>query len=211
MRQLLAPSPVMARRVTVPLWSLVLIGAFGLLGLSYVWYRGKSASELQEQMRQIELKSHQLSMQLEAQQARNETYGVETVQVQQNLKLLQSELNRLRAKVKLPPVKLIPAAPVSVPPKAEPTTKAPKGAGEPVDPGDLLLSLRSQMGNFSAELEYTADTIYNPLPSEPVRIAQPRPVVQVEKPNIQILKDTKYQKHKSFTENMSVSKLDRLG
>ncbi len=183
----LAPSPVMARDVSVPLWVLVLACALALLGISYVWYRGNSQRDLQEQMRQLELKAHGLTLELEAAQARNEIYGVETVQVQQNLKLLESELNRLRGKVKLPPVKLVPSAPASQPPRIDPNTKpGPKGAGEPVDPGDLLLSLRGQMGNFSAELEYTADTIYNPLPNEPVRIVRPRPQARIEKPKIQL-------------------------
>lgn len=185
MRGVAPSTPVMARGVTVPMWGMVLFAALSLLGISYIWYRGNSLHEVQEQMRQLELRSQQLSLELEAQKARNETYGVETVEVQQNLKLLESELNRLRAKVKLPPVKLVPTSPASQPPKAEPTKPGPKGAGEPVDPGDLLLSLRSQMGNFSAELEYTANTIYNPLPSEPVRIARAQQI-EVQKPNLKL-------------------------
>jgi murein DD-endopeptidase MepM/ murein hydrolase activator NlpD len=135
-----------------------------LLGLSYVWYRGNTQTQMQMQIKELELQAKTLQFKLEAEQARSDTYSVEAVQMQQDLKVLESELNRLRVKVKLPPVRLVPNIPKSQPqqqPKADPSN--PRGAGEPVDLGDLLLSLRSQMGNFSTELELVADTIATPL------------------------------------------------
>lgn len=150
------------------MWTVVIGGSLLLLGLSYVWYRGNTQAQMEAQIRELELQAKSLQFKLEAEQARSDAYSVEAVQVQQDLKVLESELNRLRSKVKLPPVRLTPNIPNAQPgvqpgvqPKADPSS--PRGAGEPVDLGDLLLSLRSQLGNFSAELEVVADTIATPL------------------------------------------------
>lgn len=153
--------------LTLPLWlvGMVLAVMVGVvLGLSL---RLIGLRETQGQLRGLELQARKLQLELEAEKSKSETYGLEGVQLQQNLKLLESEINRLRAKVKLPPVQLVPL-PASPPPKSD---KAPKGAGQPIDVGALLLSLRSQMDNFSAELEDTAYSIENPLPNDPA----PRP------------------------------------
>ncbi|GIW27330.1 MAG: peptidase M23 [Meiothermus sp.] len=157
--------------LTVPLWMVavlpVLLIALVLLGWS------QSAGN-RNQLAQLEAQARKLSLELEAEKSRNEAYSIEAVQLQQSLKVLESEINRLRARAGLPKVRLVPepVQPTRVPGPASPTTppkpeNPPRGAGEPIELGNLLLSLRSQVGNFAAELEATAVALHNPLPPDP--------------------------------------------
>jgi len=163
----------MARTVTldVPLWLLVVLPLLLLLGLAFLWQQTAAATGLQRQIGELELQAKKMSLELQAQKSQKDAYTVEAVQLQQNLKVLEGEINRLRKKAGLPAAKLV-TDPVSTPPTPEDKNK-PKGAGVALDLGDLLLSLRSQMGNFSAELEATEERLDNPLNDKPRLAARP--------------------------------------
>lgn len=176
-----APHPLSSSvNLNVPLWVVavlpLLLIALVLLGWS------KSANE-HSQLAQLETQSRKLRLELEAEKSRNEAYSIEAVQLQQSLKVLESEINRLRAKAGLPKLRLPePAQPNPVPRP----DGAPRGAGEPIDLGNLLLSLRSQMENFSAELEATALALNNPLPPDPRPgriVRRSLPATQTRTPN----------------------------
>lgn len=174
--------------LTVPLWVVALLPVLLVATVLFLWNRSSSN---RSQLAQLEAQARKLSLELEAEKSRNEAYGIEAVQLQQNLKVLESEINRLRSKAGLPKVRLVPepVQPTPVPGPASPTTppkpeNPPRGAGEPIELGNLLLSLRSQVGNFAAELEATAVALNNPLPPDPrpgrvVRRPPPPPPTRV--------------------------------
>ncbi|MER3553241.1 MAG: peptidase M23 [Meiothermus sp.] len=160
------PNP--SQTVRVPLWTVVALPLIFLVMLALVSRYGTGPQSQQERLKTLEAQAKTLTLELEAERTRTQTYSNEAVQLQQDLTVLEREINRLREKTGLPKVNLVPAAPAQ-PPQAAP---GPKGAGEPVDTGDLLLSLRAQMGNFALSLEDTAGAIENPLPKDPT--PQPR-------------------------------------
>lgn len=162
----------------VPLWVVALLPVL-LVGLVLLGW-SKSSLERQ-QLARLEAQAYKLSLELEAEKSRNEAYGIETVQLQQSLKVLESEINRLRAKAGLPKLHL--PAPAQLNPVPRPDG-APRGAGEPIDLGGLLLSLRSQVEGFAAELEATAVALNNPLPPDPRpgRVLR-RPALQASPPS----------------------------
>ncbi|KIQ53738.1 peptidase M23, partial [Meiothermus taiwanensis] len=142
--------------LTVPLW---LVAALPVLLVLLVLLGWSQSSLERQQLAQLEARAYKLSLELEAEKSRNEAYGIEAVQLQQSLKVLEAEINRLRAKAGLPRLRLPePAQPNPVPRP----DGAPRGAGEPIDLGNLLLSLRSQVEGFAAELEATALALNNP-------------------------------------------------
>lgn len=157
--------------LTVPLWVVALLPVLLIAAVLFLWDRSSSD---RDQLAQLETQARKLSLELEAEKSRNEAYSIEAVQLQQSLKVLESEINRLRTKAGLPKIRLVPepiqpnqvpgSALPAAPPKPE---NPPRGAGEPIELGNLLLSLRSQVGNFAAELEATAVALNNPLPPDP--------------------------------------------
>ena len=148
--------------LTAPLWLAaalpVLLVALVVLG----WFRGFST---RQQLAQLEAQVYKLSLQLEAEKSRSEAYSIEALQLQQSLGVLETEINRLRAKIGLPRIRLVPEP--SQPDPIPGSVGAPRGAGEPIDLGSLLLSLRSQVSIFAAELEATALALNNPPPPDP--------------------------------------------
>lgn len=157
-----APRPLTSSvTLRVPLW---VVAALPVLLVGLVLLGWSKSSLERQQMARLEAQAYKLSLELEAEKSRNEAYGIEAVQLQQSLKVLESEINRLRAKAGLPKLHLpAPAQPNPVPRP----DGAPRGAGEPIDLGGLLLSLRSQVEGFAAELEATAVALNNPLPPDP--------------------------------------------
>lgn len=149
--------------LTVPLWGVALLPILLIAAVIFLWERSSSG---REQLARLEAQAHKLTLELEAEKSRNEAYSSEAVQLQQSLKVLEAEINRLRVKAGLPRVRLIPepVQPNQAPPKPD---NAPRGAGEPIELGNLLLSLRSQVEGFAAELEATALALNNPLPPDP--------------------------------------------
>jgi len=168
--------------LTVPLWVVALLPVLVIALVLFLWDRSSS-----ERMRlaQLETQARKLTFELEVEKSRNQTYSVEAVQLQQSLKLLETEINRLRAEAGLPKIRLVPepTQPNQAPGSALPTAPVrpenpPRGAGQPIELGNLLLSLRSQVGNFAVELEATAIALNNPLPPDPspgriIRRSQP--------------------------------------
>jgi murein DD-endopeptidase MepM/ murein hydrolase activator NlpD len=158
-----APHPLASSvTLTVPLW---LVAVLPILLVAVVLLGWVKSSSQREQLAQLEAQARKLSLELEAEKSRNEAYSIEAVQLQQSLTVLEAEINRLRVKAGLPRIRLVPE-----PSQSNPVPKpigAPRGAGEPIDPGSLLLSLRSQVGNFAAELEATALALNNPPPPDP--------------------------------------------
>lgn len=149
--------------LTVPLWAVALLPVLLIAAVLFWWDR--SSSERQ-QLARLETQARKLTLELEAEKSRSEAYSIEAIQLQQSLKVLEAEINRLRVKAGLPKVRLVPEPiqPNQAPPKTE---NPPRGAGEPIELGELLLSLRSQVGSFAAELEATAIALNNPLPPDP--------------------------------------------
>ncbi|GIW34529.1 M23 family metallopeptidase [Meiothermus sp.] len=149
--------------LTVPLWGVALLPVLLIAAVLFLWERSSSG---REQLARLEAQSRKLTLELEAEKSRNEAYSTEAVQLQQSLQVLEAEINRLRVKAGLPRVRLVPepVQPNQPPPRPE---NAPRGAGEPIELGELLLSLRSQVEGFAAELEATALALNNPLPPDP--------------------------------------------
>ncbi|MBO1438025.1 M23 family metallopeptidase [Meiothermus sp. CFH 77666] len=149
--------------LTVPLWVVAMLPVLLIAAVLFWWDR--SFSE-RTRLAALETQARKLSLELEAEKSRNEAYSIEAVQLQQSLKVLEAEINRLRVKAGLPRIRLVPepVQPNQAPPRPE---NAPRGAGEPIELGELLLSLRSQIGGFAAELEATALALHNPLPPDP--------------------------------------------
>ncbi|ADH62136.1 Peptidase M23 [Allomeiothermus silvanus DSM 9946] len=166
-------SPLFSQTVAVPLWALVLLVLTVAGVMAYTWSRVNDTRYALAQVNQLSQQARKLQLELEAERARNQTYSVEAEQMRQNLKGLEVEINRLRKKAGLPAVQLIPQ-PTSTPPKPD-TPKGPQGAGEPLDLGDQLLSLRAMMGNFAAEIEPLEEGLDSPLRDEPRRIIRPAP------------------------------------
>lgn len=157
------PHPFTSRvTLSVPLWVVALLPLVLIVLVLLGWSKGASQ---RRQLAELEAQAHRLSLELDAEKSRNEAYGIEAVQLQQSLKVLEDEINRLRAKAGLPRVRLVPE-PTQPNPAPRPD-RAPKGAGEPLDLGGLLLSLRAQVVSFAAELEATALALNNPLPPDP--------------------------------------------
>ncbi|GIW23774.1 M23 family metallopeptidase [Meiothermus sp.] len=148
--------------LTVPLWGVAILPMLLVVGVLYLWNR--SSSE-RTQLAELQTQARKLTLELEAEKSRNDAYSIEAVQLQQSLKVLEAEINRLRGKAGLPKIRLVPE-PIQPnrPPKPE---TAPRGAGEPIDLGNLLLSLRSQVEGFAVELEATARALHHPLPPDP--------------------------------------------
>lgn len=165
-----SPLPSAAQTLRVPLWVAVVVVLAFLAALALVARYGSGPHEQAERLKALETQAKTLALELEAERSRTQAYSGEAVQLQQDLGVLESEINRLRQKAGLPKVQLVPQ-PTSTPPLPDPKPSGPKGAGQPVDTGDLLLSLRSQMSSFGASLEETAEAIENPLPKDPA----PRP------------------------------------
>lgn len=158
-----APHPFTSSvTLTVPLWVVAMLPVLLIVLVLLEWSRSASESR---QMARLEAQVHKLRLELEAEKSRNEAYSVEAVQLQQSLEVLEAEMNRLRAKAGLPKVRLVPE-PAQPNPAPKPDG-APKGAGEPLDLGGLLLSLHAQVIRFAAELEATALALNNPLPPDP--------------------------------------------
>lgn len=149
--------------LTVPLWVVAMLPVLLIAAVLLGWDRNSSE---RTRLAELETQARKLSLELEAEKSRNEAYSIEAVQLQQSLKVLEAEINRLRVKAGLPRIRLVPepVQPNQPPPKPENT---PRGAGEPIELGELLLSLRSQVGGFAAELEATALALHNPLPPDP--------------------------------------------
>lgn len=147
-----------ALTLRVPLWAAVL--PVVLLVLGAVSLREKAAGE-RAQLLALQAEARRLALELEAERSRNQAYSAEAAQLQQSLGILERELNRLRARAGLPEVRLGPIQP------SPPSSEAPRGAGEPVELGSLLLSLRTRMDNLSLELEATARSLDNPTPPDP--------------------------------------------
>lgn len=158
-----------SQTVRVPLWAVIALPLIFLLMLALVSRYGGGPQAQQKRLQELETQAKTLTLELQAERTRTQTYSNEAVQLQQDLSVLEREINRLRGKTGLPKVNLVPGAPAEQPQAAP----GPKGAGEPVDTGDLLLSLRSQMGDFALTLEDTASAVENPLPKDPK--PQPRP------------------------------------
>jgi murein DD-endopeptidase MepM/ murein hydrolase activator NlpD len=162
-----------ASQVTLPMWAVVLgvlmvLGGAGAVG----WWLGQS-ERLEGRMAALTLEAKRLQTELQAEQSRNQVYSVEAEQMQQTLRVMEAELNRLRLKAKLPKIQLVPPA-SSRPPKSElpgDSIEFAKG-GAGMELGDLLLSLRSQAGSFAAEFESTDTALERPLAD-----AANRPVV----------------------------------
>jgi murein DD-endopeptidase MepM/ murein hydrolase activator NlpD len=157
--------------LTVPLWVVALLPVLLIAAVLFLWDRSSSD---RTRLAQLEAQARKLSLELEAEKSRNEAYSIEAVQLQQSLKVLETEINRLRVKAGLPKIRLVPEPiqPTPVPGPALPATPSklenpPRGAGEPIELGNLLLSLRSQVEHFAAELESTAAALNNPLPPDP--------------------------------------------
>jgi len=177
------PHPLLSHvTLRVPLWAVALLPVLLIVGVLYLWDR--SSSE-RDQLARLETQARKLTLELEAEKSRNDTYSIEAVQLQQNLKVLEAEINRLRVKAGLPRIRLVPEptqplqAPGSSPTPPPRPENTPRGAGEPIDLGNLLLSLRSQVEHFGAELEVTALALNNPLPPDPspgrvIRRSKPR-------------------------------------
>ncbi len=149
--------------LTVPLWAVALLPVLLIAAVLFWWEQSYSD---RTRLAELETQARKLSLELEAEKSRREAYGIEAVQLQQSLKVLEAEINRLRVKAGLPRIRLVPepTQPNQAPPRPE---TAPRGAGEPIELGELLLSLRSQVGGFAAELEATALALHNPLPPDP--------------------------------------------
>lgn len=149
--------------LTVPLWVVAMLPVLLIAAVLFWWDR--SSSE-RTRLAELETQARKLSLELEAEKSRNEAYSIEAVQLQQSLKVLEAEINRLRVKAGLPRIRLVPepVQPNQAPPRPE---NAPRGAGQPIELGELLLSLRSQVGGFATELEATASALNNPLPPDP--------------------------------------------
>jgi len=158
-----APHPLTHNvTLTVPLWVAAVLPVLLVALVLLSWSR---SSRERQQMAQLEAQNRKLSLELEAEKSRNEAYSIEAVQLQQSLVVLEAEINRLRAKAGLPKIRF-----TLEPAQGHPTPQpdgAPRGAGEPIDLGSLLLSLRIQVSNFAAELEATALALSNPLPPDP--------------------------------------------
>ncbi len=156
--------------LTVPLWVVAILPVLLIALVLFSWDR--SSSE-RGQLARLETQARKLTLQLEAEKSRNEAYSIEAVQLQQSLKVLEAEINHLRVKAGLPRIRLVPepTQPQRAPgPSLNPSfppENTPRGAGEPIDLGNLLLSLRSQVETFAAELEATALAMNNPLPPDP--------------------------------------------
>jgi murein DD-endopeptidase MepM/ murein hydrolase activator NlpD len=175
--------------LTVPLWVVAVLPVLLIAGVLFLWDQGSSE---RTRLAQLETQARKLTLELEAEKSRNEAYSIEAVQLQQSLKVLEAEINHLRVKAGLPRIRLVPESiqPNPVPGSALPTTpprpdRAPRGAGEPIELGNLLLSLRSQVGNFAAELESTAIALNNPLPPDPNPgriLRRPQPPTQARAP-----------------------------
>ena len=148
--------------LTVPLWLVVVLPVLLMTLVVWGWFRGAST---RQQLAQLEAQVYKLSLQLEAEKSRSEAYSIEALQLQQSLGVLETEINQLRARIGLPRIRLVPAP--SQPDPIPGSVGAPKGAGEPIDLGSLLLSLRSQVSLFADELEATAIALDNPLPPDP--------------------------------------------
>ncbi len=155
------PHPL-AAPIMVPLWAVVLLPIAVVALVLLLW--DKSARE-KSQLAQLQHQAHRLALELEAEKSRNQAYSLEAVQLQQSLQVLEAEINRLRAKAGLPKIRLVPEAlPNPLPAPAENT---PRGAGEPIELGNLLLSLRAQVEHLASELEATATALDDPLPPDP--------------------------------------------
>lgn len=159
--------------ITIPLWAVVLGLLAVLAGLGAVLGWVSQAERLDKQIVALTLEAKRLQTQLESEQSRNQVYSVEAEQMQQTLRAMEAELNRLRVKAKLPKIQLVPP-PSSRPPKSEPDSGPNTGirlakGGSGMDLGDLLLSLRSQAGNFAVEFENTDTAIERPLADNPRR------------------------------------------
>lgn len=168
-----SPFPKASQVVKVPLWAVVALPIIFLLMLGLVSHYGSGPQSQQERIKALQTQAKVLSLQLETERTQTQTYSNEAVQLQQDLVVLEREINRLREKAGLPKVKLVPQ-PDSAPPIPDVQPSGPKGAGQPIDTGDLLLSLRVQMSSFGATLEDTASALENPLPQDPT----PRPYVR---------------------------------
>ncbi|WP_223299712.1 hypothetical protein [Meiothermus taiwanensis] len=136
--------------LTVPLW---LVAALPVLLVLLVLLGWSQSSLERQQLAQLEARAYKLSLELEAEKSRNEAYGIEAVQLQQSLKVLEAEINRLRAKAGLPRLRLPePAQPNPVPRP----DGAPRGPASPLIWVTCCSALRSQVEGFAAELEATA-------------------------------------------------------
>jgi len=174
-----------ALTVRVPLWVAVVLPLTFVVLLVWVARYGSGPREQAERLKALETQAKTLALELEAERSRTRAYSSEAVQLQQDLGVLESEINRLRQKAGLPKVQLVPSPSAPLP---DAVPSGPKGAGQPVSTGDLLLSLRAQMSSFGATLEETAEALENPLPKDPaprpyVRRASPRPAPGAEPPN----------------------------
>ncbi|MCS7067352.1 MAG: peptidoglycan DD-metalloendopeptidase family protein [Meiothermus sp.] len=158
------PHPLASRvTLTVPLWVVAILPVLLIAAVIFWWER---SSNERSRLAELQTLARKLSLELEAEKSRSDAYSIEAVQLQQSLKVLEAEINRLRVKAGLPRIRLVPepVQPNQAPPKPENT---PRGAGEPIELGELLLSLRSQVEGFAAELEATARALNNPLPPDP--------------------------------------------
>jgi murein DD-endopeptidase MepM/ murein hydrolase activator NlpD len=155
----------------LPIWAVVLGLLVVLVGVGGVMWSLGQSERLDRQMASLSLEAKRLQTLLEAEQGRNQVYSLEAEQMQQTLRAMEAELNRLRVKAKLPKIQLVPP-PSSRPPKSESPgisiSFAKGGAG--MDLGDLLLSLRSQVGNFASEFESTDIALEQPLTDQPRRV-----------------------------------------
>ncbi|RDI95067.1 M23 family peptidase [Meiothermus sp. QL-1] len=136
----------------LPLWAAGLL----LLLLGVAWFWAREARQ-QARLAALEGQVRRLTLELEAERSRSQAYSLEAVQLEQSLRILEEELNRLREKAGLPRVRLQP----------RPVPPAPRGAGEPAELGELLLHLRAQMDGLALELEATARFLRHPLPPDP--------------------------------------------
>ncbi|WP_027882888.1 M23 family metallopeptidase [Meiothermus rufus] len=156
------PHPL-AAPVMVPLWVVALLPIAVVALVLLLW--DKSARE-KSQLAQLQHQAHRLALELEAEKSRNQAYNLEALQLQQSLQILEAEVNRLRAKAGLPKIRLVPEVLPSDPLPA-PAENTPRGAGEPIALGNLLLSLRAQVEHLATELEATATAFEHPLPPDP--------------------------------------------
>ncbi len=97
------------------LWSA--LSALAIL-VSVLLFFTFSNSSRTKQVDTLQSEVKRLTFELNAEKSKTGAYGSEAEQMQQSLRILEKELNRLKAKVKLPPTKIIPSptsAPTSAP------------------------------------------------------------------------------------------------